>query len=107
MERHDLDPIALVFGALFAVLGLAFAIDRWTWFDGRAGWVLGALLVGLGLAGLVSAAGRARARRASVAGDGAPGSVGVEPGLARESEDALTEDVLLDLGGSPGDRGAR
>jgi hypothetical protein len=105
MERHDLDPIALVFGALFTVLGLAFAIGRWTWFDVRTGWVLGVLLVALGLAGLLSAARRARSRAGSVARDGTPGSVGVEAGLARQAEDTLPDDVLLDLGGAPGDRG--
>ena len=46
MERHDLDPIALVFGATFVVLGLAYAIARWTWIDADRGWVLGAFLVG-------------------------------------------------------------
>ena len=40
MYRHDLDPIALVFGALFAVLGLAYAVGHWTWFDFRGGWFL-------------------------------------------------------------------
>jgi hypothetical protein len=60
MYRHDLDPIALIFGALFAVLGLAYAIGHWTWFDFRGGWFLAALLIALGLAGLFSASRRAR-----------------------------------------------
>ena len=58
MYRHDLDPIALVFGALFTVLGLAYAIAHWTWFDFRGGWFLAALLVALGLAGIFSASRR-------------------------------------------------
>ena len=62
MERHDLDPIALVFGATFAVLGLAYAIARWTWIDADGGWVLGAFLVSLGVAGVVSVTTRHRRR---------------------------------------------
>jgi hypothetical protein len=60
MERHDLDPVALVLGAAFVVLGLAYAIGRWTWFDFDGGWALAGLLIALGLAGVVSAASRAR-----------------------------------------------
>ena len=62
MERHDLDPIALVFGATFVVLGLAYAIARWTWVDADRGWVLGMLLIALGIAGVVSATARHRDR---------------------------------------------
>ena len=40
MYRHDLDPIALVFGVLFTIVGLAYAIGRWTWFDVNGGWAL-------------------------------------------------------------------
>ena len=60
MERHDLDPIALVFGATFVVLGLAYAIARWTWVDADRGWVLGVLLIALGIAGVVSVTARHR-----------------------------------------------
>jgi hypothetical protein len=62
VHRHELDPIALVFGAVFVVLGLAYAIARWAWFDFDRGWVLGAVLVALGVAGVVSATTRQRHR---------------------------------------------
>jgi formate hydrogenlyase subunit 3/multisubunit Na+/H+ antiporter MnhD subunit len=62
VQRHDLDPIALVFGATFAVLGLAYAITRWTWIDGDRGWVLGVFLIALGVAGIVSTTTRHRRR---------------------------------------------
>ena len=62
VERHDLDPVALVFGATFVVLGLAYAIARWTWIDFDGGWVLGAFLVALGVAGVVSVTARHRRR---------------------------------------------
>ena len=64
MDRHDLDPIALVMGAFFTVLGLAYVIGGWTWFDVRGGWALAGLLVALGVAGIVTAA-RASGRQRS------------------------------------------
>lgn len=62
MDRHDLDPLALVFGAIFTVAGLAYAIGHWSWFDVRGGWILAVLLVGCGLAGVVTAARSAKSR---------------------------------------------
>src|SRR6478672_7519992 len=41
----------------------------------------------------------------SVPRDLAPGRVGVEPRLTRETEHPLADDVHLDLGGAAGDRG--
>jgi hypothetical protein len=62
MYRHDLDPIALVFGALFTIVGLAYAVGRWTWFDVDGGWALALLLIAFGLAGVLSSTLRARER---------------------------------------------
>lgn len=63
MQRHDLDPVALVFGATFAAFGLAYAIARWSWIGIAHGWVLGVFLIVLGVAGAVSATTRERHRR--------------------------------------------
>jgi hypothetical protein len=60
VHRHDLDPVALVFGATFVVLGLAYAITQWSWMDGDRGWFLGAFLIAIGVAGVASAAARSR-----------------------------------------------
>ena len=60
MDRHDLDPIALVFGATFTLLGLAYAISRWSWIGVDSGWLLGAFLITLGIAGIVSVTVRQR-----------------------------------------------
>lgn len=52
MERHDLDPIALVFGLAFTALGalfLAGPVSLGTW-----RWILPLLVIGLGLAVLLS-----------------------------------------------------
>jgi len=62
VRRHELDPIALVFGATFAALGLAYAIGRWSWIGIARGWIVGVFLIVLGLAGAVSAARRERGR---------------------------------------------
>jgi hypothetical protein len=60
VERHELDAIALVFGATFVALGLAYATTRWTWLGLDHGWVPGVFLVALGVAGVVSATTRHR-----------------------------------------------
>jgi hypothetical protein len=60
VQRHDLDAVALVFGATFAVLGLAYVIARWTWIDIDRGWVLGVFLIAVGIAGVVSTTTRRR-----------------------------------------------
>ena len=74
MERHDLDPIALVFGSLFVAVGLVYAVGRWTWIGLDRGWVLGAFLVGLGVAGIVSVThGRRRSTEDELTSDQASG----------------------------------
>jgi hypothetical protein len=60
VHRHDLDLVALVFGATFVVIGLAYALARWSWVDGDGGWLLGGFLVALGVAGVVTATTRRR-----------------------------------------------
>jgi hypothetical protein len=62
VHRHDLDPVALVFGATFVAIGLAYAIARWSWTGSAHGWVLGVFLIVLGVAGAVSATTRDRKR---------------------------------------------
>ena len=63
MHRHDLDLVALVFGATFVVVGLAYALARWSWVDGDGGWLLGGFLIALGVAGAVSATTRSATNR--------------------------------------------
>jgi hypothetical protein len=58
VPRHDLDPIALVFGTVFVVVGLAYAVARWNWIGSDRSWLLGAVLIAVGVAGVVSAASR-------------------------------------------------
>jgi hypothetical protein len=62
VHRHDLDPVALVFGATFVGIGLAYAIAHWSWIGSAHGWVLGLFLIIIGVAGAVSATTRDRRR---------------------------------------------
>ena len=70
MPRHELNPFALFFGAIFCGLGVAFLLGEWTWVDLSSGWIAALLLIGLGAAGIASAT--ARARRGEPAVDGEP-----------------------------------
>ncbi len=62
MDRHELNPVMLVFGAVFTILGLAYAVGQWTWLDVDGGWALAVLLIALGLAGVLGSSLRARER---------------------------------------------
>jgi hypothetical protein len=54
VQRHELDVLALFAGLLFSGLGVLFALDAAdvTTVEGR--WVWPALLIGLGIGGLVA-----------------------------------------------------
>ena len=70
MPRHELNPFALFFGAIFCGLGVAFLVGEWSWVDVSGGWLAAMLLIGLGIAGIVSAAARTRQRDAVTRPDG-------------------------------------
>jgi len=74
VQRHDLDPVALVFGATFTAIGLAYAVGRWSWIGIAHGWLAGAFLIVLGVAGVLSATPRDR-REPHRPPDPAPGPV--------------------------------
>ena len=48
MKKHPLDPISLVFGALFAALGLFLVVSDARWEAASPAWVLPGLLVVIG-----------------------------------------------------------
>jgi cytochrome c oxidase subunit IV len=54
-ERHPLDVFSLLAGIVFVAVGMTFLVDESaTSADADLGWVLAALLIGLGLAGALS-----------------------------------------------------
>src|SRR6266545_5393237 len=74
MQRHDFDPIAFIFGLLFAGSGILFLIGRFDLFN-RARWLWPGLLVLLGIAVLVGARGRgAHGSERAAAGGSAAGT---------------------------------
>ena len=54
MERHPFDTTSFVIGCLFVALGAGFLADLGAGVDLEARWVWPVLLIGLGLAGLLS-----------------------------------------------------
>lgn len=75
MNRHRLDPVSLVFGALFALLGALLAFSDIRWEKLNTGWVIPGVLVLIGGAILWSTL-----RRLQLAPDGeAPGAEQPDP----------------------------
>ena len=54
MKRHDLDPVSLVAGVLFAVVAVVSLLDYADLVSVNGRWVWPVLLIGLGLAGLLT-----------------------------------------------------
>jgi hypothetical protein len=52
-RRDQPNPGALVAGGLFILIGVAFLVDQAASFDINLQWIWPALLIGLGVAGLV------------------------------------------------------
>ena len=61
MTRHDLDPISLVAGMVFAALGLSFLLGGTAFLDLDWRWIWPPVLIGAGVVGL-RGAGRNPAR---------------------------------------------
>jgi hypothetical protein len=61
MKRHRLDIFALCAGAFFVALAVGFALDAIDAWDMNVAWVGPALLIALGLGGVLAAIGRATA----------------------------------------------
>lgn len=52
MTRHDLDPISLVAGLVFAALGLSFLLGGTAFLDLDWRWIWPPVLIGAGVVGL-------------------------------------------------------
>ncbi len=55
MKRHDLDPVSLVFGVVFAVVGAVSLLDHADVISIDGKWLWPGLLIALGLVGLITA----------------------------------------------------
>ncbi len=55
MRRHDLDPVSLVFGVVFAVIGLVSLLDIADIVDIDGKWLWPGVLIVLGVIGLATA----------------------------------------------------
>ncbi len=64
-RRGSFDPTAFVAGVVFLAIGAAFLVEETEWIgvDIEARWIWPALLIGLGLAGLLSGIRRDRGRQ--------------------------------------------
>lgn len=54
MKRHDLDLTSLVSGAVFIAVGLIYLLDLGADYSVNPRWVAALVLIGLGIAGLLS-----------------------------------------------------
>jgi F0F1-type ATP synthase assembly protein I len=54
MKRHDLDLTSLVSGAIFVVVGIVFLLDLTADYSVKPRWVIPLVLIGVGVAGLLS-----------------------------------------------------
>jgi hypothetical protein len=54
VKRHDLDPTSLVAGAVFLVVGAAFLLDVLVDVAVSPRWIAPVVLIGIGIAGLMS-----------------------------------------------------
>jgi hypothetical protein len=62
-ERHPLDVFSLLAGLVFLGIGVTFLVDEsTTGADADLGWIVAALLIGLGLAGALGSLVRRRPR---------------------------------------------
>jgi hypothetical protein len=63
MERHELDPLSLVGGVVFAGLGVLFLLDGAGTLTVQPRWVWPILLIALGVAGLLASRPKSSDRR--------------------------------------------
>lgn len=80
MKRHDLDLMSLLSGLFFALIGVGFLLDAGTAVRVDVEWLIPAVLIAVGLAGLGGAlfSARSEARR-NTAAEGADADLKSEP----------------------------
>jgi hypothetical protein len=79
MKRHPLDAVSLVFGALFALIGLAFAISPDAVTGDNLGWVVPIPLIVIGLLVIAASARRGLVERRATAAEPSPAMAAAWP----------------------------
>lgn len=60
IKRHELDLTSLISGAIFVAVGMVFLVDLTSDYTASPRWVAALVLIGVGLAGLLSTVGTRR-----------------------------------------------
>jgi hypothetical protein len=86
MKRHELDWVSLIAGAVFLLVAVTHLIGAAAGDDPDLRWLLPAMLVGIGLAGLTGALRSSRPR---------PVPVGAAPSAEPPSDDTPSDDTVV------------
>ena len=99
MKRHELDWVSLIAGAVFLLVAVTHLIGAAAGDDPDLRWLLPAMLVGIGLAGLTGALRSSRPRPVPVTDDtSATGDTSATDDAGDTSDSSATDDTVV-LGG--------